>query len=153
MSGRKRKSSTKGRATARLAAVQALYQQEMDGTPLARLLDEFHQHRIGKTIEDVEYADADIVFFDDIVRGVGARREEIDALIEGTLSGEWTLARLDRPLRQIARAGTYELLARIDVPAKVVISEYVSVADAFYDRTETGFINGVLNALAERVRG
>jgi N utilization substance protein B len=150
---RKRKSSSKGRATARLAAVQALYQQEMEGTPLAKLLNEFHQHRIGATIEDVTYAEADVTFFDDVVRGVDARREEIDGLIEGVLSAEWTLARLDRPLRQIARAGTYELLARIDVPTAVVITEYVAVADAFYDRTETGFVNGVLNAIAAKVRG
>jgi len=153
VSGRKRKSSTKGRATARLAAVQALYQQEMEGTPLARLLDEFHQHRIGKTIEDVTYDEADVTFFDDIVRGVTARREEIDALIESAMSQQWTLARLDRPLRQIARSGTYELLARIDVPTAVVITEYVAVADAFYDRTETGFVNGVLNAIATKARG
>ena len=67
------------RSAARLAAVQALYQQEMEGTTLPRLLDEFHQHRLGKTIEDVEYADAEVAFFDDVVRGVDARRDEIDA--------------------------------------------------------------------------
>lgn len=141
------------RAAARLAAVQALYQQEMEGTPLARLLDEFHQHRLGKTIEDVEYADAEVAFFDDLVRGVSARREEIDAIVEASLSESWSLARLDRPLRQIARCGTYEMLARIDVPTAAVIAEYVDVADAFYDSRETAFVNGLLNGVARKVRG
>jgi transcription antitermination protein NusB len=140
------------RSAARLAAVQALYQQEMEGTPLARLLDEFHQHRLGKTIEDVEYADAEVDFFDDVVRGVDSRREEIDARIGTRLSAGWSLARLDRPMRAILRAGTYELMARADVPTASVITEYVDVADAFYDKRETGFVNGLLDAVAKDVR-
>jgi len=143
---------SQSRSTARLAAVQALYQQEMEKTPLARLLDEFHQHRLGAEIEDVRYARAEVAFFDDLVRGVDARREEIDALIEAHLAAGWNLARLDRPLRQILRCGTYELLARIDVPTATVISEYVDVADAFYDKRETGFVNGILDKLGKKVR-
>ena len=76
---------SKARSAARLAAVQALYQQHMEGTALNKLLDEFHQHRLGRTIDDddfddAEYADAEVPFFDDVVRGVEARRDEIDAL-------------------------------------------------------------------------
>jgi N utilization substance protein B len=125
----------------------------MEGTPLARLLDEFHQHRLGKTIEDVEYADAEVDFFDDVVRGVDARRDEIDARIGARLNAGWSLARLDRPMRAILRAGAYELLARPDVPTASVITEYVDVADAFYDKRETGFVNGLLDAVAKDVRG
>jgi transcription antitermination protein NusB len=140
------------RSAARLAAVQALYQQEMEGTALTRLLDEFHQHRLGATIEDVEYADAEVDFFDDIVRGVDARRDEIDARISARLGQGWNLARLDRPMRAILRAGAYELIARPDVPTPSVITEYVDVADAFYDKRETGFVNGLLDAVAKDVR-
>lgn len=143
---------SQSRSAARLAAVQALYQQEMEGTTLPRLLDEFHQHRLGKTIEDVEYANAEVAFFDDVVRGVDARREEIDARISARLSKGWNLARLDRPMRAILRAGTYELMARVDVPTASVITEYVDVADAFYDKRETGFVNGLLDAVAKDVR-
>ncbi len=146
------KTRSKARSAARLAAVQALYQQEMEGVPLDRLLIEFHQHRLGATIEDVEYADADADFFDDIVKGVDARREEIDALITAKLTG-WTLERIDRPMRQILRAGTYELLARKDVPTGAAISEYLDVTDAFYDKREKGFVNGLLDAIAKDVRG
>lgn len=140
------------RSTARLAAVQALYQQEMEGTPIAQLLHEFHQHRLGATIEDVTYAPAEQSFFDDLVSGVDARRDEIDALIVARLSEGWSLERLDKPMRQILRAGTYELIARADVPTGTVISEYVDVAKAFYDKRESGFVNGLLDAVAKGAR-
>lgn len=143
----------RSRSAARLAAVQALYQQEMEAVPLPRLLDEFHQHRLGKEIEDVRYADAEISFFDDLVKGVDARREEIDTAITTRLAEGWNLERLDRPMRQLLRCGTYELIARIDVPTATVISEYVDVADAFYAKREKGFVNGLLDAVARAVRG
>ena len=143
---------SRARSAARLAAVQALYQQEMEGTPLVLLLTEFHQHRLGATIDDVEYADAEVSFFDDVVKGVDARREELDTLIADRLAAGWTMDRLDKPMRQILRAGTYELLARQDVPVGVVISEYLDVTDAFYDRREKGFVNGLLDAVAKAVR-
>ena len=141
------------RSAARLAAVQALYQQEMEGTAVAPLLHEFHHHRLGATIDGVEYADAEVDFFDDLVKGVDARREEIDALISDNLAADWSLVRLDKPMRQILRAGAYELVARADVPTGSVISEYVDVAKAFYDKREAGFVNGLLDAVAKAVRG
>ena len=144
---------SKSRSAARLAAVQALYQMEMEATPLARLLHEFHQHRLGATIGDTTYADAERDFFDDVVTGADARGEEIDALIAGRLADGWSLARLDKPMKAILRAGTYELLARPDVPSATVISEYIDVAHAFFDKRETGFVNGLLDALAKTARG
>jgi N utilization substance protein B len=143
---------SKTRSAARLAAVQALYQLEMEGTTLPVLLHEFHQHRLGATIEDVTYHPAEVDFFDDLVKGVDTRRVEIDELIVGRLAKGWSLERLDKPMRQILRAGTYELLARADVPIASVISEYVDVAHAFYDKRETGFVNGLLDAIAKVVR-
>ena len=85
--------------------------------------------------------------------GASARRGEIDALIEERLAQGWTLARLDKPMKAILRCGTYELLARADVPVAAVISEYVDVAHAFYDKREAGFVNGLLDAMAKQVRG
>ena len=143
---------SRSRSAARLAAVQALYQQEMEATPIARLLHEFHHHRLGATIEGVEYAEAEVDFFDDVVSGAHARQGELDALIAGRLAAGWSLARLDKPMKAILRAGAYELLARPDVPAAAVIDEYVDVAKAFYDARETGFVNGLLDALAKELR-
>ncbi len=145
-------SKARSRSAARLAAVQALYQQEMEGTPIAQLLHEFHQHRLGATIEGATYAAAEADFFDDVVKGVDARRAEIDALIEGLLSADWTVTRLDKPLRQILRAGTYELLARSDIPVGSIINEYLDVADAFYNKREKGFVNGLLDAVSKVAR-
>lgn len=143
---------SRSRSAARLAAVQALYQQEMERTPVPRLLQEFHDHRLGAIIEDAQYVEAERSFFDDIVKGVDARRGEIDEAISAKLAKGWSLERLDRPMRAILRAGTYELLARKDVPVASVISEYLDVAHAFYDKRESGFVNGLLDAVAKEAR-
>ncbi|NKJ43493.1 MULTISPECIES: transcription antitermination factor NusB [unclassified Novosphingobium] len=140
------------RSAARLAAVQALYQVDMEGTELRFLLDEFHQHRLGAEIEDVEYAAADVEFFDDVVKGVIARREEIDGLIQARLAQGWSLSRLDKTMLQILRCGAYELAARTDIAVGTVISEYLDVAHAFFDAREAKFANGVLDAVAKDVR-
>ncbi|MDE2621376.1 MAG: transcription antitermination factor NusB [Sphingomonadales bacterium] len=144
--------SARARAAARLAAVQALYQHDMEQTPLASLLDEFHRHRLGAEIEDAQYAEADVAFFDDVVKGTLARRDEIDGLIGERLADGWKLERLDRTMLQILRAGTYELLARADVPTGAAIGEYLDVAHAFFDAREAKFVNGVLDAVAKAVR-
>jgi N utilization substance protein B len=147
-----RPAASKARGAARLAAVQALYQREMEATPLARLLDEFHQHRLGQEIEDAQYEKADVAFFDDVVSGVIARQDEIDALLSERLAQGWRLERLDKTLLQILRAGTYELLARADVPTSAAISEYLDVTHAFFDQGDARFANGVLDAVAKAVR-
>lgn len=141
------------RSAARLAAVQALYQREMEQTATARLLDEFHQHRLGQEIEDEQYAEAEVDFFDDVVSGAIAREDEINALLSARLAQGWSLARLDRTMLQILRCGAYELLARADVPTATAISEYVDVAHAFFEEREAKFVNGVLDAVAKDVRG
>lgn len=146
-------SKSKARAASRLAAVQALYQIEMEGGEIDNLLTEFHHHRLGAEIEGAVYAEADVDFFDDIVIGVDARLDEIDAMIASKLTTDWKLDRLDRPMRALLRAAVYELIARADVPRATVINEYLDVAHAFYDKRETGFVNGLLDAVAKEVRG
>ena len=148
---------SQARSAARIAAVQALYQLQMENTALARLLDEFHQHRLGREVDDEDhegeiFADAEVAFFDDLVRGVDARRADIDELLSARLASGWTIARLDKTMLQILRAGTYELLARPDVPKAAVIDEYVDVAKAFFDDREAKFVNGILDAVAKEVR-
>ena len=141
------------RSAARLAAVQALYQLEMEEPPLAALLDEFHMHRLGAEIEDDQYHDADVAFFDDVVRGVASRRDEIDGVLTRRLADGWSVARLDRTMLQILRAGAYERFARADIGVGTVIGEYLDVAHAFFDARETKFVNGLLDAVAKDVRG
>jgi len=132
--------------------VQALYQMDMEDIGIARLLNEFHSHRLGQEIEDAQYADADPDFFDDVVSGVDARRTEIDGLVDGKLGEKWKMDRLDKTMLQILRCGTYELIARPDVPTATVIDEYLDVAHAFFDNKDAKFVNGLLDAVAKDLR-
>lgn len=150
------------RSAARLAAVQALYQIEMLAQPPQQTVSEFHTYRLGACMgEEVNWAaemegefpcvpDGD--FFDEIVYGVAERSDEIDTLICAHLAKGWSLDRLDRPLRQILRAGVYELLARDDVSSATIINEYINLAHAFASEKETGFVNGLLDHVAHKVR-
>jgi transcription antitermination protein NusB len=147
----------RSRSAARLAAVQALFQHDMDGTATAQLLHEFHQHRLGSVIDEEEfddaaYADAEVEFFDDLVRGTLSRLVDVDAAITARLSSGWSVERLDRTIKAVLRVGTYELIARPDVPAAAAISEYVDVAKAFDAGKEAGFVNGLLDAIAKNLR-
>ena len=142
------------RSAARLAAVQALYQHDMEATPVAQLLHEFHLHRLGATIDeesfdDASYAEAEVEFFDDIVRGCITRLDEVDQTITDKLATGWNLARLERAMKAVLRCGAYELMARQDIPAASTISEYVDVAKAFHDPREAGFVNGLLDGVAK----
>lgn len=144
---------SQSRSAARLAAVQALYQRQMEMTPLPKLLKEFHDHRLGAQIEDAQYAEAERAFFDDLLLGVEERIDEIDALVVERLADGWTLARLDKTMVQILRAGTFELIALPDIPTATVINEYLDVAHAFFDAREAKFVNGLLDAIAKAKRG
>ncbi len=136
------------RSAARLAAVQALYQMEMAGAPVETVIAEFLRDGI-----DPDHRGAfDEALFADIARGTTARLAELDARIGGALTPDWPLERLEAVLRAILRAGTYELAARIDVPAPVVISEYLEIAHAFFAGKEPGLVNGVLDRLARSLR-
>jgi transcription antitermination protein NusB len=140
------------RGAARLAAVQALYQMDIAGTPVNDILAEFEGHWLGQEVEGSQYLPAEAAFFRQIVEGVVAAQRRLDPMIDRALAGGWPLKRIETVLRAILRAGAYELEARRDVPARVVVSEYVDVANAFLDGDETGMVNAVLDALARLLR-
>ena len=143
---------TRGRSAARLAAVQALYQMDIVATPLPDILAEFEGHWIGQKVEGDQYQKAEAAFFRDIVTGVVREQRAIDPLVDDVLAEKWPLKRVEAILRAVLRAGAYELSHRADVPARVVINEYVDVAAAFLDQEETGMVNAVLDQLARRTR-
>ncbi len=150
---RKPQGSAKARRkAARLAAVQALYQVDLVGTPSESVVGEFVKHRLGHEIDGDRYVDADPQLFADILRGVTARLEEVDRLLVGSLEAQWSLVRLEHIMRAILRAGAFELLAHADVHARIVISEYVDVGRAFFAGKEPGMINGVLDRVARALR-
>lgn len=140
------------KSAARLNAVQALYQMDLAATPLTEILAQFESHWIGQEIEGEEIASADLNLFRDIVGGVVRDQRSIDPELEAALVQGWPLKRIEAVLRAVLRAGTYELSGRPDVPARVVIAEYVNVAAAFLDREETGMVNAVLDGIARGKR-
>jgi N utilization substance protein B len=140
------------RAAARLAAVQALYQMDLAATPLSDVKAEFESHWIGHEVEGAAYKPAELAFFHDILDGVLREQRRIDPEIDAVLASSWPLKRIEAVMRAVLRAGAYELVARHDVPARVVISEYVDIAGAFVDRDEAGMVNAVLDALARQLR-
>lgn len=141
------------RSVARLLAVQALYQLELnrEADPEA-VVREFARHRFGHEINGDRYAEADPALFADIVRGAAADRERLAATISTVLMHEWPLGRLDAVLRAILQAGAYELVHRHDIPPRVSISEYTTVAHAFFSGKEPGLANGVLDKLGRTLR-
>jgi transcription antitermination protein NusB len=140
------------RGAARLAAVQALYQLEIAGDDMLAVVAEFETHRLGKEIDGVEYRQADAAWFRDIVSGAVADQRVIDPLVHTALVEDWPLKRVDATLRAILRCGTYELLKRRDVPARVIITEYIDIARAFFGDDEPKLVNGVLDRLAHENR-
>jgi transcription antitermination protein NusB len=141
------------RTVARLAAVQALYQLELNPALDAEaVVREFTRYRLDQESEGDQLAEADQAFFADIVRGVAADQERLDVDISAALVEEWPLLRLDAVLRAILRAGAWELARRSDVPPRVSISEYIAIAHAFFTGKEPGLANGVLDRLARNLR-
>jgi N utilization substance protein B len=140
------------RGAARLAAVQALYQMELGGVALPEVLAEFETYRLGKEVDGEQYRQADRAFFRDIVSGTVRDQRRLDPAIDAALAAGWPLVRLDATLRAILRAGAFELAGRHDVPARVVISEYVEVAKAFFEQEVPGMVNAVLDQLARTLR-
>jgi N utilization substance protein B len=130
------RSSGARRRIARLAAVQALYQLELNpGRGPDAVIGEFLHHRLGRDIDGDNYGKADERLFGDLVRGVTEHRE-----------------RLERLLRLILEAGAYELVHRPDIPPRVTISEYVAIAYAFFSGREPALANGVFDRLARTLR-
>jgi N utilization substance protein B len=146
----KRKANRRG--AARLAAVQALYQMDLAGTGIEEILAQFESHWIGREVEGAQYLPAEAAFFRDIVVGVVREQRRLDPLIDAALARGWPLTRIETVLRAVLRAGAYELDHRKDVPARVIVSEYVDVAHAFVEGDETGMINAVLDQLAREMR-
>ena len=141
------------RGAARLAAVQALYQMDIAGAGINDIFAEFESHWLGNEVEGETYLPAEATFFRDVVSGVVRDQKKLDPLIDEALSKGWPLKRIEAILRAVLRAGAYELQHRKDVPGRVVVSEYVDVANAFVDREETGMVNAVLDQIGRQFRG
>ncbi len=140
------------RSAARLAAVQALYQMDVADKGVIDAVAEFEAFWIGREVDGVTFKPAETAFFRDVLRGTVSEQIPVDKLVDKALAAGWPLARVEVVLRAILRAGTFELAFRKDVPARVIISEYVDVAHGFYGDEEPGLVNAVLDTIAREVR-
>ena len=145
------------RTAARVGAVQALFQSEQGGAAPEAVIQEFVRHRLGELpgtggFEEGRVPDAHVPLFTQIVRTAMKQQETLDGLLIEALPPEWPLGRLDPVLRALLRAAGAELTMRDGPPARVVINEYLDVAHGFFDGEEPGLANGLLDALAHRLR-
>ncbi len=136
------------RSAARLAAVQALYQMDIGGQNIDQVMEQFAPRQAGGELDGERYLPADVDFLHQIVKGVLKNQLVIDPAIDNALTDEWPVTRIDATLRAMLRAATFELVFRRDIPLRVVISEYVDVANAFYDGEVPAMLNAVLDRIA-----
>ena len=137
------------RTAARLAAVQALYQMDMAGTDANLVVREFLEYRLAEVAESVGSEETDEDYFRDIVLGVVREQSVVDPVLDAHLAQGWRLSRIDSILRAILRSAAFELVLCVDVPAKVIINEYVDIAHAFFETDEPKVVNGILDRLAK----
>ncbi|UWQ20067.1 transcription antitermination factor NusB [Jannaschia sp. W003] len=140
------------RSAARLYAVQALYQMEAMGQTLDKVRSEFEDHRFGMTVDGVEFAEGNVDHFRSVLGDAVSNQAAIDQATDRALVAKWPIARIDPVLRALFRAAGAELISKAN-PPKVVISEYIEVARAFFpEGKETGFVNAVLDHMAREVQ-
>lgn len=139
------------RRAARMAIIQALYQMELSGEPSKVVIRQFIEHRFGYD-DEPGMVHVDEIFFEENVQGTVDFQSDIDAVISEKLPKTWPLRRLDMTLRALLRAASFEIMRRPDIPGIVIISEYLALANDFFDGKEPAMVNGILDAVARSVR-
>ncbi len=125
---------------------------DMAGTDANQVVREFLEHRLADVAENVGADETDEGYFRDIVLGVVKEQSAVDPVLDAHLAEGWRLSRIDSILRAILRSAAYELALCEDVPAKVIINEYVDIAHAFFETEEPKVVNGILDRLAKERR-
>jgi len=137
---------------ARLAAVQACYRHDLDGTPFNVIIKEFINSGFQQILDEAPVEMPDIELFRHLVEAIAKRLEDVDNLISQHLAVGWSLPRLEKVALAILRIGSVELYSRPETAAVIVVCEYADIAHAFFDDKDAGFVNGMLNRLARIVR-
>lgn len=130
------------RTRARRLAMQALYQWDLSAGTLSEIEVQF--------LEDEDFSKADKDYFHELLHQVPARLDEVEQAFTSFL--DRPLDELDPVERAVLRMASYELMARIDVPYKVIINESVNLTKKFGAEQAYKYINGVLDQTARRLR-
>ncbi|MBL4806353.1 MAG: transcription antitermination factor NusB [Rhodobacteraceae bacterium] len=148
----KRAKSQQKKSTARLFAVQALFQMEASDAPLEDVQAEFEEHRFGAEIDGDVYAEGNLELFRGLTFAAVKNQADIDQLTDRALVAKWPIDRIDPTLRAVFRAAGAEILT-LKTPPKVVISEFVDVTKAFFpEGKEAKFVNAVLDHMAREAK-
>jgi N utilization substance protein B len=140
------------KSAARLYAVQALFQMESSGQTIAAVCREFETHRFGATYEEGEFAEGNVEHFRALVDHAVNHQALIDQMTDRALVAKWPIDRIDPVLRALFRAAGAEM-TQMPTPPKVVITEFVDVAKAFFpDGKEPKFVNAVLDHMAHEAK-
>ncbi|MEJ5217474.1 transcription antitermination factor NusB [Cognatishimia sp. D5M38] len=142
----------KMKSAARLFAVQALYQMEQSGQTFDQVRVEFLDHRFGEVFEDYEMLEGDVTLFSELLEQAVNHQALVDQMTDRALVAKWPLGRIDSTLRALFRAAGAEL-TQTETPPKVVIVEFVQVAQAFFPEGKEGnFVNAVLDHMAREAK-
>ncbi|GAA6201677.1 transcription antitermination factor NusB [Aquicoccus sp. SU-CL01552] len=144
----------KMKSAARLYAVQALFQMEQSGQTSNQVVSEFLDHRFGAVLDEggAEMIEGDVDLFRKLVGDAVNHQARIDQMTDRALVAKWPIARIDPTLRGLFRAAGAEMI-EADTPPKVVITEFVDIARAFFpEGREASFVNAVLDHMAREAR-
>ncbi|MGX9349795.1 transcription antitermination factor NusB [Shimia sp. W99] len=143
----------KMKSAARLYAVQALFQMESSGQTVDQVRVEFLDYRFGAAVDDsTDMIEGDQGLFIKTLEDAVNYQAPIDQMTDRALVAKWPINRIDPTLRALFRAAGAELL-QSDTPPKVVIVEYVSIAQAFFpEGKEAKFVNAVLDHMAREAK-
>mgnify|MGYP001279951802 FL=1 len=133
----------------RLVSVQSLYQMDMAGTDIDVIIKDHKNRIIFDNKDDILINDLNTDMYKKILYGVFENQISIDNKIKEFLDEKWSYNRIDITLRAILRAAVYELLFTPDTPFKVVINEYINIAQSFYSEKEPEFLNAILDKVAK----
>ncbi|MCB9991323.1 MAG: transcription antitermination protein NusB [Rhodospirillales bacterium] len=145
-------------SAARLAAVQAIYQQKSTDQSISSLIEEYKAYRLGQPVDDQAMVLPDGVLFEKIVRGVADRKEDLRGIVDTFYGAQKDVKVIDSALSveplldSILLCGTYELMAHHETDAPIIISDYINVAHAFYEGGEPRLINGLLDKIRQALR-
>ena len=152
----------KMKSSARLAAVQATYMIDFGDESVDQVIKDFIDGRVGRQLiienaitsdeEVVEVAEMDTNYFATLVRGVHAKKEDLEKSLSQFLNESWAFDRMDGTLRALLLCAVYEIINTLDIDVKVIIQEYVDLAYAFFTKSEPRMVNALLDQIAHEVR-
>lgn len=140
------------RSSARLMAVQAVYQSFTDDKDMHLIAEEYLHYRAGMLVEGEKMIEPDRSLFLQIVQGISERRKDLNDLIDANHRKDATKGSLELLLQSILLCGSYELIAHVKIDAPVIINDYVEVTRAFYRGGEPKLINAILDSIAKTIR-